>query len=59
MGDDAAEKVALVDGDIQYCEYRGEHQLQGIIDLISVDLSEPYSYAAQMLDPRAIAAGSD
>ena len=24
-------------------QYEGEHQLQGIIDLISLDLSEPYS----------------
>ena len=28
---------------IEYVVYTGEHQLQGIIDLISVDLSEPYS----------------
>ena len=32
-----------VDGDITYRAYNGEHYLQGIIDLISVDLSEPYS----------------
>ena len=31
------------DSEITYTEYTGEHQLQGIIDLISVDLSEPYS----------------
>lgn len=28
---------------IEYSEYRGEHQLQGIMDLIACDLSEPYS----------------
>ena len=28
---------------IEYMQYAGERQLQGIIDLISVDLSEPYS----------------
>lgn len=32
-----------VDGDVEYVQYSGEHQLQGVIDLISVDLSEPYS----------------
>jgi len=31
------------DGEISYSAYTGEHELQGIIDLISVDLSEPYS----------------
>lgn len=36
-------KIAEVDGDITYLAYDGEHYLQGIIDLISVDLSEPYS----------------
>mmetsp|Transcript_15788 Transcript_15788/g.52549 ORF Transcript_15788/g.52549 Transcript_15788/m.52549 type:complete len:201 (-) Transcript_15788:165-767(-) len=28
---------------VKLVPYQGEHQLQGIIDLISVDLSEPYS----------------
>ncbi len=32
-----------VDDDITYIAYDSEHYLQGIIDLISVDLSEPYS----------------
>jgi peptide alpha-N-acetyltransferase len=31
------------DDDIVFVAYDGEHYLQGIIDLISVDLSEPYS----------------
>jgi len=31
------------DGEISYSPYTGEHELQGIINLISVDLSEPYS----------------
>ena len=31
------------DGDITYLAYNSEHYLQGIIDLISLDLSEPYS----------------
>ena len=31
------------DDDITYIAYDSEHYLQGIIDLISVDLSEPYS----------------
>ena len=36
-------KIAEVDDDITYVAYDGEHYLQGIIDLIKVDLSEPYS----------------
>ena len=39
----AAETTALVDGELTYCSYSSEIYLQGIIDLISVDLSEPYS----------------
>ena len=35
--------AAAVDGDLTYVAYDSEHYLQGIIDLIKVDLSEPYS----------------
>ena len=38
-----SDSAVVVDGDVAYSEYTGEDQLQGIIDLISVDLSEPYS----------------
>ena len=31
------------DADVRYMQYDGEKWLQGIIDLISLDLSEPYS----------------
>ena len=34
---------AAEDGGVRYMQYAGEAQLQDIIDLISVDLSEPYS----------------
>ena len=37
------EAATASDDDIVYSSYQGEHELQGIIDLISVDLSEPYS----------------
>ena len=35
--------VTEVDGDITYLPYDGEHYLQPLVDLISVELSEPYS----------------
>jgi len=39
-GAPSAEEDAI---ELTYSEYAGEEQLQGIIDLISLDLSEPYS----------------
>lgn len=45
-GDSAAAAAApssSQDSDVTLSQYEGEHQLQGVIDLISVDLSEPYS----------------
>jgi len=38
-----APSCVVGDGDVQYSQYTGEEQLQSIIDLISLDLSEPYS----------------
>ena len=32
-----------VDGNVRYIKYSSEEFLQGIVDLISLDLSEPYS----------------
>ena len=39
----ASADTAIAGSDLTYVAYTGEMFLQGIIDLISVDLSEPYS----------------
>ena len=43
MAASASSSDAVSTAEITYSEYAGEHQLQGVIDLIACDLSEPYS----------------